>query len=74
MAQFSWPKIKQGYEAMQKLYGSSNMKSNRFAYMAMLEQDKAAARLVFSSIGNDWDNTIWKTRKSFDEARAWAMN
>ena len=32
----SWEKIKQGYAAIDRLYGQSNLKANRFAYMAYL--------------------------------------
>ena len=48
----SWEKIKQGYAAIDRLYGQSNLKANRFAYMAYLLGDKAAAREAFDFLGD----------------------
>jgi uncharacterized protein DUF4034 len=74
MGNLSWPRIKEGYAVMEKLYGSSKLKRNRLAYMARLAEDKTVARQIFASIGDDWDNEVWKNRKLFDEAKTWAMN
>ena len=74
LGNLSWQKIKEGYAIMERLYGSSKVKRNRFAYMARLAEDKIVARQAFDSIGDDWDNTVWKNRKLFDETKAWAMN
>jgi hypothetical protein len=74
MAGMSWPRMKQGYAALEKLYGTSTLKKNRFAYMALLAGDKPAARQMFASIGNDWDSSVWRTKERFHQAQAQAAN
>jgi hypothetical protein len=66
----SWPKIKEGYAAMGELYGYSPLKMNRFAYLAALERDKAAARTVFAALGDNRDHTVWHDDLDFENARA----
>jgi hypothetical protein len=68
----SWPEIKQGYETLEQLYGTSKLKMNRFALMAYLAQDHETAREIFTKIGTNWDEKTWGGRQSFDQARAWA--
>jgi hypothetical protein len=74
LAKMSWPRIQLGYEAIERLYGSSSLKRNRFAYLAYLAKDRAAARRVFGEIGESWDPGAWSSRNKFEEARAWAMS
>jgi hypothetical protein len=73
MARLSWPRIKKGYAALEELYGTSNLKQNRFAYIAFLAGDKAAALPVVLKIGDQWDPTVWKNVRSFETVRAWAL-
>lgn len=72
MANLSWPRIKRGYEVLQRLYGTSNLKDNRFAYMAFLAQDKSAAQEAFMRIGQGWNPYAWRNRQYFDAVKAWA--
>jgi hypothetical protein len=39
----SWPKIKEGYAALERLYCTSNLKLNRFAFLTVKFRDKSAA-------------------------------
>lgn len=68
----SWPKIKDGYAALGGLYGYSNLKMNRFAYLAAKEHDRRAARPVFVALGDNWDHEVWRSQLDFLNARAWA--
>jgi len=68
----SWPKIKEGYVTLGQLYGYSTLKMNRFARMAVAAHDKAAAQQIFTTLGNDWDRTVWKSSLDFVNARNWA--
>jgi hypothetical protein len=70
----SWPKLKQGFEDFDKTYGATNLSQNRIAYMAFAEGDKARARQAFQIVGFDWDNRVWKSSKSFENARFWAIS
>jgi hypothetical protein len=67
----SWEKIKQGYAAIDRLYGQSNRKANRFAYMAYLLGDKPAAREAFAFIGDRREPQVW-SNDQFAFVRAWA--
>ncbi len=68
----SWPRVKQGYETLTALYGTSNLKLNRFAYMSFVANDQASARSVFPAIHDDWNNLVWRSAQNFQEARQWA--
>lgn len=68
----SWPKIKEGYAAMQEMYGVSRMKTNRYAHMAYLAGDKAVAAEIFARIGKDWEPSVWHTPAKYGVAATWA--
>lgn len=69
-----WVRLKQGYAALRELYGVSKLKANRFALMAYLDRDQAAARSAFEEIGPDWEPKVWSSKKNFDEAKSWALS
>jgi len=73
MPDMSWAKIKSGYEAMEKLYGVSDLKVNRFAFMAFVARDKAALKEALTLIGNRRDSRAWNNDE-FERAKAWASN
>jgi hypothetical protein len=68
----SWPRIKQGYEALAQLYGTSRLKRNRYASMAFAANDFGTAQKMFKEIGNDWEPAVWWTKAIFDKTRALA--
>ncbi len=74
LSNLSWQKIKQGYAALDKLYGLTNLKNNRFAYMAYTADDRPAAKQVFSLIGDGFDPSVWRSKDSFEAAKAWATS
>ena len=65
MDAMSWAKIREGYAALEELYGISNRKLNRFAYLAVLARDGAGADGAFKRIGDDWDPVTWRTEENF---------
>jgi hypothetical protein len=67
-----WPRIKEGYDALQQLYGISTLKANRFAFMAYMVKDRPAAHDAFLLIGDAWQYNVWQTPQSFMDAKAWA--
>jgi len=73
LGQTSWPRTKQGYANMHRLYGTSNLKANRFAFLAYVAKDKSAARDAFASITAP-ELSIWTSDEVFDSARAWAAD
>jgi hypothetical protein len=72
LASLSWEKIKRGYAAMEQMYGTSELKMNRFAYMAYLADDRASARPIFEQLGTHWDPSVWGNQQLFEEARSWS--
>ena len=73
-ANLSWPKIRDGYAAMEHLYGVSDVKMNRFAFLTVIFHDKPAAKDAFVRIGDNWDSSVWTNRERFQAAKMWAMN
>jgi hypothetical protein len=74
MEGFSWPKVKQGYAEVVRLYGASHLKANLFGYMSFLAGDKSSAQSAFVTIGTDWNHVVWQSVANFDSARAWATS
>jgi hypothetical protein len=72
MKDISWSKVKQGYANIEQLYGTVNIKNNRYAYMAYMSGDKAAAQQAFALIGDNPDHNVWHDQNAFDTARGWA--
>ncbi len=72
LAKMSWPKVKKGYSDLQRLYGTSNLKMNRFAYMSVLSGDKISARETFLMLGDSWSEHVWPSAEHFETAKRWA--
>lgn len=72
LTKLSWPRIQQGYAALVELYGTSTPQLNRLAYIAVRMNDPDVAQQMFQRIGEDWDKETWRTRKFFDDCKAWA--
>jgi len=66
----SWERVKLGFAALERLYGSTNEQRNRMAFMAVRQKDSEFAQQLFTRIGNDWSNAVWRTKERFDNARA----
>jgi hypothetical protein len=71
---FSWSRTKQGYNTTVRLYGTNNLKLNRFAYLSCLAEDKATAYAPFAQINDQWNHTVWNSKANFETARDWALN
>ena len=69
---YSWPRLQEGFAALEELYGLTPLKLNRFAFLAATYGDKAAAAKAFARIGPNWDRKIWGTRARFESQRTWA--
>lgn len=69
---FSWKNIQEGFAAMEELYGLSQLKLNRFAFLAATYGDRAVAAKAFLRIGPNLDYTVWGSRGRFESQRTWA--
>jgi hypothetical protein len=65
----SWARVRQGFSALDQLYGATNHQRNVMAYLALHAGDTATAQQMFARIGNDWDVSVWKTKAKFDAGR-----
>lgn len=74
LTDISWSKAKDGYANIERLYGTVNIKNNRYAYMAYMSRDKVAAQPVFALIGDDPDHSVWHDQTAFDTAKVWATS
>ncbi len=67
---FDWPRVKSGYAAMERMFGTSVLKQNRMASMAVTMKDFETARSLFREIGNNWDRGVWRSEQRFRKAQA----
>jgi hypothetical protein len=65
----SWPRVQRGFAAIESLYGSTNHQRNVMAFLAVRNGDSATAQQMFARIGNDWSESVWKSKAAFDTAR-----
>jgi hypothetical protein len=70
----SWPRVQRGFAAIESLYRSTNHERNVMAYLAVRDGDTATAQQLFARIGNDWSQSVWKTKAAFDAARTGHAN
>ena len=61
-----WDRIKEGFNALEGLYGSTNYQRNVIAYLAVRNHDQEFANQMFARIGDDWNETVWKTKANFN--------
>jgi hypothetical protein len=65
----SWPRVRNGFLALDELYGSNSYQRNVLAYLALKAGDQQTARLTFAVIGDDWARDVWKSKPRFDASR-----
>lgn len=72
-SRMSWPRIQEGYAALEQRYGLSKLWLNAFARLAVLAEDHLAANQAFLRIGSNWDQSVWIDRSYFDSSKNWAL-
>jgi len=65
----SWSRVKQGFAALDKQYGTTSRERNVMAWLALRAGDNDTAQQLFARIGNDWSEEVWKTKARFDASR-----
>lgn len=71
-ADFSWPRLQEGFAGLEELYGMNLLKLNQYARMAVTYGDKAGAAEAFTRLGEQWDPRVWGERARFEMQRRWA--
>ncbi|MGO9494361.1 MAG: hypothetical protein ACLPZY_18875 [Terracidiphilus sp.] len=64
-----WARVKQGYLALEQLYGTNHWEKHAFAFLALRAGDTETAQAAFAKIGNDWDANVWGGKPRFDASR-----
>jgi hypothetical protein len=69
----SMERIERGFEAAEKLYGTSMLNLNRMAYLTIYagNTDIPFGDKVFKRIGTQWDKDTWADQKTFEQTRNW---
>ena len=67
--QQSAPKLLAGYHSIEKLYGSSSHRLNEASFFACFGNDVQAAAELFARIGDDYDETVWKSKQNYEVFR-----
>jgi hypothetical protein len=65
----SWARLRLGYAAIERLYGTNNFEKNAYAFLAVQAGDRETARGAFEKIGDNWDPDVWGSRTQFERDR-----
>ncbi len=69
---FSLPRIQKGFAAVEKKNGPSPENLNLMAHAAISFGDALVADKVFTRIGDQWSEEIWKTSSYYESSKQWA--
>ena len=69
----SWKRIREGYAAIEHLYGTNKFERNAYAFLAVHAGDRETARRAFEVIGEDWDPDVWETKARFESGRLFPL-
>jgi hypothetical protein len=61
----SWPRVKKGFEVLEKRYPNSLAVKNEAAYLAFYAQDAPTARKYFDEAEGQMDKSIWQSQDEF---------
>jgi len=63
------PKLLEGFQAIEKLYGTSPQRLNEACYFAIGSSDNQMVADFFTRIGDNYDPEVWRSRKNFEMFR-----
>jgi hypothetical protein len=68
-----WETMKEGYFAMESLYGVALTRLNTMAKLTGIAAEKPLCNWLFVRLGDRWDPEVWpKGKADFDQYRCWA--
>jgi Domain of unknown function (DUF4034) len=67
------PKLIAGFRSIDKLYGSAPHRLNEACFFAFLGHDVATTNELFARIGDDYDESVWRSKQTFDLMRSGAQ-
>ena len=68
----SWPRVDKGFAVIEKQYPNSLDAENERAHLAVLAEDRQAARKYFDQLGGKIDPTVWGREATFLVQFDWA--
>jgi hypothetical protein len=70
----SWERIVRGFDASEKLYGTSMLNLNLIAFLASHygHPDAVIANKALTRIGEQWDESTWREKEDFESMKEWA--
>jgi hypothetical protein len=71
-SEFSWPRMKRGFEARIKNPRNLNLEVNHYCYFACLKKERETAKRLFKEIGTQWRSEAWGNQGVFEQWRKWA--
>lgn len=73
LKKMSWTRIMRGFSAMEQRYGTSILRLNELARLAIVFGDASVAQQSFTRVGERWVSRVWSTKKQFfEDNRKWA--
>jgi hypothetical protein len=67
----NWRKLQWSFADREKLYGPSLQSLNEMLRLCEGVDDKTAARAFLKRVGDNWDQSVWRTRQTFDRYKVW---
>lgn len=67
----SWPRMKRGFAASERLYGACPYNLNEFCHLAGRAKDLEEARALLDRIGTGWNQGYWGSKGAFEDYRDW---
>lgn len=65
----NWEKFKEGFIQVQNNFGNNRKMVNELARMALFAGDVGTACQAFISIGDDYDEDVWRSKTVFEQLR-----
>jgi hypothetical protein len=69
----NWRRIQWSFADRERLYGPGHEALNSLCWLAGGVEDKTTARSVMGRIGDSWNQSVWRTRKNFDDYQQWLL-
>ena len=70
----AWPRLLSGFRAIDKLYGASPHRLSEACFFAITSGDHKVPEELFGRIGEDYDESVWRSRQNFEMFRSSTHN
>ncbi len=70
----AWPRLHGGFRSIEKLYGAAPHRLNEACFFAAATGDYRAAVELFHRISEEYDQTVWRSKSTFEVFRNSTLN